>query len=128
MTDVSSAESGSSSVSVVPDDRAEAHGAGVQSLHIVAIGASAGGLEALEIFFNTMPPSDKLAFVVIQHLSPDFRSLMDEILARQTKLNIFRVEDAMLIQPGSIYLIPPKKEMTIQHGKPLRFVLIKSRY
>src|SRR5690606_28039008 len=53
-----------------------------QKLLVVAIGASAGGLEALERFFKAMPPDSNMAFVVIQHLSPDFKSLMDELLAR----------------------------------------------
>ena len=84
---------------------------------IVAIGASAGGLEALEAFFNALAPTDILSCVVIQHLSPDFRSLMDEILSRQTTMTIYRVEDGMEILPGCIYLIPPKKEMTIRGSR-----------
>ena len=84
---------------------------------IVALGASAGGLEALEAFFTAMKPTDLLSFVVIQHLSPDFKSLMDEILSRQTTMPIHRVEDGMEILPGHIYLIPPKKEMTVRSGQ-----------
>jgi len=86
---------------------------------VVGLGASAGGLEALEKFFNHVPPDTGMAFVVIQHLSPDFRSLMDELLARHTKLAIHRVEDAMLIEPNAIYLIPPKKEMIVSGGRLL---------
>lgn len=89
------------------------------SFHIVGIGASAGGLEALERLFNDMPPDCGMAFVVIQHLSPDFKSLMDELLARHTRLAIHRVEDGMQVQPNSIYLIPPKKEMIISGGRLL---------
>ncbi len=85
-------------------------------MYIVGIGASAGGLEALERFFGSMPLGDRAAFVVIQHLSPDFKSLMGEILARQTQMPVNRVEDGMEILPGNIYLIPPKKEMTIADG------------
>ncbi|BAH77151.1 chemotaxis protein CheB [Solidesulfovibrio magneticus] len=91
------------------------------NLHIVGVGASAGGLEALEFFFNQMPPKNGLAFVVIQHLSPDFKSLMDEILSRQTSMAIHRVEDGMELLPDSIYLIPPKKEMTVRKGKLFLF-------
>ena len=90
---------------------------GRKPLHIVGIGASAGGLEALEHFFSHMPPKSGLAFVVIQHLSPDFKSLMDEILSRQTTMAIHRVEDGMELQPDSIYLIPPKKEMSVLGGR-----------
>lgn len=87
--------------------------------HIVGVGASAGGLEALEKFFDNMRPDSGLAFVVIQHLSPDFKSLMDELLRRHTDIAIHRVEDGMKVEPNSIYLIPPKKEMIISGGKLL---------
>ena len=66
-----------------------------------------------------MPVDSGLAFVVVQHLSPDFKSLMDELLARHTKLAIHRVTDGMPIEPNSIYLIPPKKEMIVAGGKLL---------
>jgi two-component system, chemotaxis family, CheB/CheR fusion protein len=88
-------------------------------LHVVGIGASAGGLEALERFFASVPLDSGMAFVVVQHLSPDFRSLMDELLARRTKLPIHLVEDGMSIEPDHVYLIPPKKEMIIAGGRLL---------
>jgi two-component system CheB/CheR fusion protein len=88
-------------------------------LYVVGIGASAGGLEALEHFFDNVPPASGMAFVVVQHLSPDFKSLMDEILARRTSLPISLVEDAMVVEPDHIYLIPPKKEMIISGGRLL---------
>jgi two-component system CheB/CheR fusion protein len=87
--------------------------------YVVGIGASAGGLEALEHFFDNVPRQTGMAFVVIQHLSPDFKSLMDEILARRTPLAISLVEDAMVVEPDHIYLIPPKKEMIISGGRLL---------
>lgn len=87
--------------------------------HVVCLGASAGGLEALEKFFGNVPPDSGLAFVVVQHLSPDFKSLMDELLARHTQLAIHRVEHGMQIEPDAIYLIPPKKEMIVTGGKLL---------
>ncbi len=87
--------------------------------HIVGVGASAGGLEALEKFFDNMRPDSGLAFVVVQHLSPDFKSLMDELLSRHTDIAIHRVEDGMVVEPNAIYLIPPKKEMIISGGKLL---------
>lgn len=86
---------------------------------IVGIGASAGGLEALETFFDHMPTDSGTAFVVVQHLSPDFKSLMDELLSRHTQLAIHRVADGMFVEPNSIYLIPPKKEMIISGGRLL---------
>src|SRR3954463_13610559 len=87
--------------------------------YVVGIGASAGGLEALEHFFDNVPTKTGMAFVVVQHLSPDFKSLMDEILARRTPLPISLVEDAMVVEPDHIYLIPPKKEMIISGGRLL---------
>ncbi len=87
--------------------------------HIVGVGASAGGLEALETFFANIPDDTGMAFVVIQHLSPDFKSVMDELLARHTQLPIHRVTDGMPVVPNAIYLIPPKKEMIISGGKLL---------
>lgn len=85
-------------------------------LIVVGVGASAGGLEALELMFDHVAPESRMAFVIVQHLSPDFRSLMDELLARHTQLSIHRVEDGMQVKPGAIYLIPPKKEMIISNG------------
>ncbi len=87
------------------------------SQFVVGIGASAGGLEAIEHFFDRVPEDSGLTFVVVQHLSPDFKSLMNELLARHTKLPIYRVEDGMAIQPNAIYLIPRKKNMVLSHGK-----------
>jgi chemotaxis methyl-accepting protein methylase/signal transduction histidine kinase/chemotaxis response regulator CheB len=88
-------------------------------LFVIGIGASAGGLEALERLFKAMPADTGAAFVVIQHLSPDFKSLMDELLARHTSMRIHRVEDGMAVEPNSIYLMPPKKEMIISGGRLL---------
>jgi two-component system CheB/CheR fusion protein len=86
---------------------------------IVGIGASAGGLEALETFFEHVPEDCGQAFVVVQHLSPDFKSVMDQLLARRTSLVVERVEDGVEVRPGAIYLIPPKKEMIISGGRLL---------
>lgn len=86
---------------------------------VVGIGASAGGLEAIEAFFQTMPVDSGMAFVVVQHLSPDYKSLMVELLSRKTRMPVHRAEEGMQVQGNSIYLIPPKKNLTIFHGKLL---------
>ena len=86
---------------------------------VVGIGASAGGLDPLERFFAALPNRTGMAFVVVQHLSPDFKSLMDELLARHTDLPILLVEDGMPVLPDHIYLIPSKKEMIISSGRLL---------
>jgi two-component system, chemotaxis family, CheB/CheR fusion protein len=85
-------------------------------LYVVGIGASAGGLDALERFFDNVQPDSDMAYVVVQHLSPDFKSLMDEILARRTRLPIHLVENGMRVEPNHLYLIPPKMDMIIQGG------------
>jgi two-component system CheB/CheR fusion protein len=86
-------------------------------LFVVGVGASAGGLEALQRLFESVSPTGRLAFVVVQHLSPDFKSMMDELLARHTTLAIHRAEDGMPVEADALYLIPPRKEMTISGGK-----------
>src|SRR6187549_4137562 len=78
---------------------------------VIGIGASAGGLEALETLFSAMPASTGMAFVVIQHLSPDFKSLMDELLSRRTSMPIRQAENDMPVEPNTVYLLPPMKEM-----------------
>jgi two-component system CheB/CheR fusion protein len=87
--------------------------------HVVGIGASAGGLEAIERFFDNLPKETGLAFVIIQHLSPDFKSMMDELLARHTQLPIHLVENGIPVEADHIYLIPPKNEMIISGGRLL---------
>jgi len=84
-----------------------------EAVPVTAIGASAGGLEPIEQFFDAMAIDSGCAFVIIQHLSPDFRSLMDELLARHSTMPIFRITDGMQLQPNSIYLNPPRSVMTI---------------
>ncbi|RQD69135.1 MAG: chemotaxis protein CheR [Tindallia sp. MSAO_Bac2] len=89
----------------------------VEPVYYVGVGASAGGLEALQDFFRTMPDDTGMAFVVIQHLSPDYKSMMDELLARYTKMAIRVAEDGMEVEANSIYLIPPRYNLMIFHGK-----------
>ena len=91
----------------------------IEPIAIVGIGASAGGLKPIEEFFDHMPTESGLAFVIVQHLSPDFKSLMDELLARHTAMPIYKVTDGVAIQRDSIYLIPPEKNLTISNGKLL---------
>ncbi len=88
-----------------------------QNFFVVGIGASAGGLRALEEFFEQMPTDSGAAFVVIQHLSPDFKSLMKELLERRTRMAIYRVTEGMKMQPNSVYLIPPGKNLVLENQK-----------
>jgi two-component system, chemotaxis family, CheB/CheR fusion protein len=84
---------------------------------VVGIGASAGGLESLEKLFQNVPKDTGMAFVVIQHLSPDFKSMMYELLGRDTDMTIHRIEDGMVLEANHVYLLPPKKELEIAAGR-----------
>src|SRR5215471_11112908 len=71
--------------------------------HVVGIGASAGGLGSLERLFGHLPTDTGMAFVVLQHLSPDFKSLMDELLSRRTPLRIRQADHDMAVEPNTVY-------------------------
>ena len=91
--------------------------------YVVGIGASAGGLEAIQEFFNYMPKKNNgLTIIVVQHLSPDFKSMMSELLAHNTSTPIIIVKNNMILQAGVIYLIPATFEAKIEEN---RFKLIK---
>jgi len=86
-------------------------------LHYIAIGASAGGLEALQELVRQLPVNGGMAFIVVQHLSPHFKSVMDELLRRYTSLQVMNVLDGVEVEADTIYLIPPRKNMMIAEGK-----------
>ena len=86
---------------------------------VVAIGASAGGLDALERLFSGLPANTGAAYVVIQHLSPDHKSIMASLLARHTKMPVVTVEDEMALAADTVFLIPPATIMTLE-GRHLR--------
>lgn len=90
-----------------------------EPLYVVAIGASAGGLDALEKLVAELPPDTGAAFVVIQHLSPDHKSMMASLLARYTTMPVHMVESDTLIEPNQVYLIPPASLMHTD-GRMLR--------
>ncbi|TCC92044.1 chemotaxis protein CheR [Pedobacter frigiditerrae] len=84
--------------------------------HVIAIGASAGGMEEINSFFDHTP-LDGVSYVIVQHLSADFKSRMVELLARHSKLVVKQAEDGMNVQCNQVYLIPSDKFMTIQNNK-----------
>lgn len=84
---------------------------------LVGVGASAGGLEALQALFDGVSREVNAAFVVIQHLAPDFRSLMPELLQRHTGLEVEAVRHGVRIQTGHVYLIPPARNMIVSGGR-----------
>lgn len=85
--------------------------------YIVGIGASAGGLIPINDFFESMPENTGMAFVVVQHLSPDHKSLMSELLAKHTPMEVYEGEENMIVKRDCIYLIPNQNRMIIDNGK-----------
>ena len=83
---------------------------------IVGIGASAGGLAALEQFFERVPPASGLAYVVVQHLDPTERSLLAELLQRVTVMPVRETAELMRVEPDSVYVIPPNRELSVVDG------------
>ncbi len=83
---------------------------------IVGIGASAGGLEALQSFFQHMPDETGLSFVVIQHLDPNHKGIMPELLQRMTTMKVQQATDHLPVKPDCIYVIPPNKSLSILNG------------
>ena len=83
---------------------------------VVGIGASAGGLEALETFFTHMPATGNMAFVIIQHLSPDHKSIMGQILKKDTRMPVLEIQDGMAPELNCVYFNPPNREVAIYQG------------
>jgi two-component system CheB/CheR fusion protein len=88
-----------------------------QQFPIVGIGASAGGLEAIELFLNNVPAKSGMAFVIVQHLDPTHKGIMVELLKRFTPMTVVQVKDLMQVKPDSVYVIPPNKDLSILRGK-----------
>ncbi len=85
---------------------------------IVGIGASAGGLAAFEAFFSGMPKDidPGMAFVVVQHLDPNHKSILTDLVRRYTRMQVVEVEDGMVVQPNTTYIIPPARDMAFING------------
>ncbi len=88
------------------------------SFPIVGIGASAGGLAAFEAFFSGMPADSDpgMAFVLVQHLAPDHKSILTDLIRRYTRMQVFEVEDGMAVQINCAYIIPPNRDMAFLNG------------
>ena len=86
---------------------------------IVGIGASAGGLAAFEAFFSGMPANADpgMAFVLVQHLAPDHKSILTELIQRYTRMQVLEVKDGMAVRPNCAYIIPPNHDMAFLNGK-----------
>ncbi len=90
----------------------------MQGFPIVGIGASAGGLAAFEAFFSGMPADTDpgMAFVLVQHLDPDHKSILTELIRRYTRMQVFEVEDGIKVMPNCAYIIPPNCDMAFLNG------------
>jgi two-component system CheB/CheR fusion protein len=94
---------------------------------IVGIGASAGGLEALEQFFVNVPKDSGMAFVVIQHLDPTHAGIMPELLQRLTTMKVYQATDRLKVKPNCVYVIPPNKSLSLLNGALHLFNPVESR-
>ena len=99
-------------------DAPDSHAPASTGFPIVGIGASAGGLAAFEAFFAGMPADTDpgMAFVLVQHLAPDHKSILSDLIRRYTRMAVFEVEDGMVVQPNCAYIIPPGRDMAFLNG------------
>ena len=94
---------------------------------IVGIGASAGGLEAIEQFLEYVPENSGMAYIVVQHLDPTHKGMLPELLQRVSKMKVFQVKDRMKVRPNCVYVIPPNKTLSIRKGILHLFQPIQAR-
>ncbi len=85
-------------------------------LCVVGVGASGGGLEAVEAFLTNMPADSGIAIVIVTHLDPTHASIMGDLLTRYTPMEVFQAEDGMIVKKNRVYIIPPGKDMAIMKG------------
>ena len=90
--------------------------AGLPPFPIVGIGASAGGLEAFEVFLRNVPPKSGVAFVIVQHLDPTHKGMLVELLQRSTPMPVVEAADRARVEPDRVYVIPPGKDMALLRG------------
>ncbi len=91
--------------------------ADISKHYVIGIGASAGGLDALQKVFDNIDKGLNSSFIIVQHLSPNFESLMSELLSKHTHLDIYTAKSGMAIKPNTIYLNPKEKNLVVEDGK-----------
>jgi two-component system, chemotaxis family, CheB/CheR fusion protein len=91
--------------------------AGSQKVRVVGLGGSAGGIQALQAFFQAMPADPGMAFVVVLHLSPEHESVLSEVLQRSTAMKVMQADEGMQVLPNQVYVIPPAKRLTLGNGR-----------
>ena len=87
-----------------------------KSFRVVGIGASAGGLDAFTQLLRPLPIDTGMAFVLVQHLDPGHKSMLTEIIGRETRMPVSAVRDRMTLEPNHVYVIPPNTQMNLQDG------------
>ena len=89
-----------------------------QDFPIVGIGASAGGLAAFEKLFSSMPnrTGTGMAFVLVQHLDPNHKSILTDLIGRYTQMPVYEIKDGMVVQPECVYVIPPNHDLVLEYG------------
>lgn len=90
--------------------------AAAKDFPVVGIGASAGGLEALEQFLGQVPAACGMAFVVVQHLDPTRKGVMPELLQRVTDMGVVQARNRLKVKPGCVYVIPPNRDLSLRRG------------
>ena len=96
-----------------PEGAGEEQHHGPKSFPVVGVGASAGGLEAFSSLIDHLPADIGMAFLLVQHLDPEHKSLLTEILSRKTRLPVAEAREGMEVEPNHIYVIPPNNDMSI---------------
>jgi hypothetical protein len=87
-----------------------------RAFYIVGMGGSAGSLESFEQFFRNVPVDSGMAFVVVSHLDPGHKDILPELLQRLTTMKVSQANDGAKVQPNSVYVIPPGRDLSILHG------------
>ncbi len=107
------------SISEPPAPDANSNKSPKEDFPIVGIGASAGGLAAFEAFFSAIPNDTNpgMAFVLVQHLDPNHKSILTELIGHYTRMPVYEVKDGMVVQPDCVYVIPPNHDMIYQDSK-----------
>lgn len=116
MSAKNSSEASEENMSLEAQQTSSLPGAEAPSI-VVGIGASAGGLEAIQELLKKLPDNTGMAFVIIQHLSPDYKSMLSEILCKFTMMPVLQAENNQIMERNTVYLIPPKYNMEVKNGR-----------
>src|SRR5687768_2103139 len=95
----------------IKTNKVNLHAANNDEITVVGIGASAGGLKALQAFFEALPDDTGLAYVVITHLHPEHESHMAELLQRHTHMPVRQVNGLVQVEKDHVYVIPPNRRL-----------------